>query len=98
MRTIVQITRGLIFDRHTRRLAMFYSVLAALLMAFAGDVVLANWLRERLQRFAIYWLVCAWLTVLAALLAIYDLILLRIEARALRRQMRKEILPDDPRE
>ena len=97
-RTLAQITRGLIFDRHTRRLVMFYTVLAALLMAFAGDVFLADWLREKLQRFAIYWMVCAWLTVLAALLAIYDLLLLRIEARALRRRMRKEILPEDLRE
>ena len=75
---------------------MFYAVLGALLMAFCGDVFLSGWLRERLQRFAIYWLICAWLTMLAALLAIYDLILLRIHARALRRQLRREVLKTDP--
>lgn len=95
LRGLIGLTRSLIFDQHTRRMAMFYSVLGALLMAFCGDVFLAEWLREHLQRFAIYWLVCAWLTVLAALLAIYDLLLLRIEQRAVRRRLRKEILPED---
>lgn len=96
LRGLIALTRGLIYDQHTRRMAMFYSVLGALLMAFCGDVFLGGWLRERLQRFAIYWLVCAWLTVLAALLAIFDLILVRVQARALRRALRQEVLRAGP--
>lgn len=95
LRRLIGLTRWLIFDQHTRRMAMFYSVLAALLMAFCGDVFLGDWLRERLQRFAIYWLVCAWLTVLAGLLAIYDLLLIRIQSRAERRRLRKTIGPTE---
>ncbi len=71
---------------------MFYVVIAAMVMAFVGDVFLAGWLREQLMRFAVYWLVCGWLTVLSALLAIYDLLLLRVQHRVLRRQLRERML------
>lgn len=74
---------------------MFYSALGAMLMVLCGDMLLAAWLRERLQRFAVYWLVCAWLTMLAALLAIYDLVLIRVQHRAERRRLRKAILPTE---
>ena len=79
MRWVLLYTRGLIVDQHLRRLTMFYVVIAAMLMAFAGDMFFAGWLREKLVRFVVYWLVCGWLTILAALLAVYDLILLRVQ-------------------
>jgi hypothetical protein len=91
---IVIFTRGLIFDQHLRRVT-FYVVVAAMLMALAGDVLLAGWLRERLLRLAVYWLACAWLTILAALLAIYDLLMLRVQHRLLRRQLRERILGEE---
>lgn len=96
LRRLIGLTRALIFDQHTRRMVMFYAVLAALLMAFSGDVFFGEWLRVNLMRFAVYWLICGWLTVLAALLALYDLLMLRVQARAVRRELRKQILPDDP--
>ena len=37
-RWVLLYTRGLIVDQHLRRLTMFYVVIAAMLMAFAGDV------------------------------------------------------------
>ncbi len=89
---VVLLTRGLIFDQHLRRVTMFYVVLAAMFMALAGDVILGGWLREHLLRFALYWLACGWLTILAALLAIYDLLMLRVQHRLLRRQLRERIL------
>jgi uncharacterized membrane protein YdcZ (DUF606 family) len=89
---IVLFTRGLIFDQHLRRVTMFYVVVAAMFMALAGDVIFAGWLRERLLRFALYWLACGWLTILAGLLAIYDLLMLRVQHRLLRRQLRERIL------
>ncbi len=82
-RWVLLYTRGLVVDQHLRRLTMFYVVIAAMVMAFAGDVFFAGWLREQLMRFAVYWLVCGWLTVLSALLAIYDLLLLRVQHRLL---------------
>jgi len=43
-------------------------------------------------------LICGWLTVLAALLAVYDLLLLRIQHRLLRRELRARMLANEPRE
>lgn len=89
---ILLYTRGLIFDQHLRRQTMFYAVLAAMLMAFTGDVLLSDWLRVRLVRFVVWWLACGWLTVLAALLALYDLLLLRVQHRLARRELRERYL------
>lgn len=94
-RWLVLYTRGLILNQHLRRMTMFYVVIAAMVMAFAGDVFLSGWLRERLMRFAVYWMTCGWLTILAALLAIYDLLLLRVQHRLLRRQLRERMLGRD---
>ena len=92
MRWVILFTRGMIYDQHMRRLTMFYTVLVALVMAFGGDMFLSDWLRRPWQLFVIYWLVCGWLTVLAALLAIYDLLLLRVQHRLVHRQLHKKIL------
>ena len=96
---ILQYTRGLIFDQHVRRQTMFYTVLAAMLMAFAGDIFFGDWLRARLVRFVVWWLACGWLTILAALLALYDLLLLRVQHRLARRELRARLLKEaDERE
>ncbi len=92
LRWVLSYTRGLIVDQHLRRLTMFYVVIAAMLMAFAGDMFFTGWLRERLVRFVVYWLVCGWLTILAALLAVYDLILLSVQRRFVERQLRERML------
>ena len=94
---ILVYTRGLIVDQHLRRLTMFYVVLTAMLMAFCGDLFLGPWLqpREHFYRFAVYWLLCGWLTMLAALLAIYDILLLRVQHRLVRRQLRQRVLGED---
>ncbi len=94
---ILLYTRGLITDQHLRRLTMFYVVLAAMLMVFIGVMFLENWMqpREHFFRFAIYWLACGWLTILAALLAVYDLLLLRVQHRLVRRQLRQRILGEE---
>jgi uncharacterized membrane protein YdcZ (DUF606 family) len=91
---LVMFTRGLILDQHLRRVTMFYVVVAAMFMALVGDVFIDGWLRHPLLRFVIYWLACAWLTVLAALLAMYDLLMLRVQHRLMRRQLRKRILEE----
>ena len=96
-RYVLAYTRGLIVDQHLRRLTMFYVVIAAMIMFFAGVTFLEDWLdgRHHLARFAVYWLVCGWLTILAALLAVYDLLLLRIQHRLLRRELRARFLGNE---
>lgn len=95
LRWLILYSRGLILDQHLRRLTMFYTVVAAMLMVFVGEVFLAGWLRAHLLRFAVYYLACGWLTLLSALLAIYDLLMLRLQHRLVRRKLRREILGDD---
>ncbi len=89
---IIQVSRGLIRDARARRLVMFYSVLIALVLLFAGATFLWPILREHPFIFVGYWFVCGWITILAALLALYDLVKIRAEARRVRRAMESETL------
>ena len=94
---ILLYTRGLIVDQHLRRVTMFYAVLIPMLMVFAGVEFLGNWMdpHQHFYRFAIYWMICGWLTILAALLAVYDILITRLQARALRRALRARMLGKD---
>ena len=94
---VIRYTRGLILDQHLRRQTMFYVIIAAMLMAFAGEVFLDGWLKQNPWRFLGYYLACAWLTVVAALLALYDLLMIRLQHRAIRRDLRARMLDDEPR-
>ncbi len=98
---ILLYTRGLIVDQHLRRLTMFYLALTALLMVFFGALFLDGWVQASKQDlhvaiwFAFYWLAVAWVTMSAAMLAIYDLLFVRLQHRAVRRQLRQRILGED---
>jgi MFS family permease len=90
---ITQISRGLIREQRTRRLLMFYGLIAALVMLFIGSVIF-SWLREHPLLFLFYWGACAWITLLAMLLAIFDLLMVRAAAKSARRQLEHEYLED----
>ena len=92
---VIRYTRGLIVDQHLRRLTMFYVIIAAMLMAFAGEIFLGNWLHHNPWRFLGYYLACAGLTMAAALLAIYDLLMIRLQHRFIRRRLRTDLLGDE---
>jgi hypothetical protein len=89
-RFIIQISKGLIRNQRARRLIMFYSVLIALVLLFAGATLLESFLRDHLLVFVAYWAVCAWMTLLTVLLAIYDMVRVRAEARQALRRMRED--------
>ncbi len=63
---------------------MFVVLLVAMLMMFGG----ATFLREPLDPhqhpgwFIVFWVGCAWLTLTALLLAVFDVLLIRAQARA----------------
>lgn len=65
-----------------RRKLMFVVSLAAMLMAFAGMVLLDGFLTEHPLLFAVYWLVASALVFLMMLLAIYDVMMLRSDQSA----------------
>ena len=92
IKLILQVSKGLIRDPHTRRMVMFYAVLAALLMLFAGATLLWGVLTSSKWLFIVYWFGCAWITILAAGLAMLDLLLVRAEGRRARKRLEAEII------
>jgi hypothetical protein len=89
---IAGIAKGIIRDQNTRRHTMFFVILAALLLLFCGVTFLNSSLVERPMIFILFWGACAWLTILSILLAIYDLLVVRARARALRRELLAKVL------
>ena len=85
--------RGLIRDQTTRRWAMFATLLAAMVMLFLGSTFLQPLLnaREHPGWFILFWLACAWLTLSALGLAIFDLLLVRAQSRAAKRELRETL-------
>lgn len=72
---------------------MFWGVIIAVLMLFIGATLLASVLnpREHPAWFIFYWLACAWVTVTVVLLAVFDLLMVRIRARAERRGLARSL-------
>jgi protein-S-isoprenylcysteine O-methyltransferase Ste14 len=88
--------RGLVRDQQTRRRTMLAVVIVALVMLFLGSTFLAPVLDPHVRPgwFIFYWAVCAWITMTAVLLAIFDLLLVRAQGRAAKRSL-AEKLDDD---
>lgn len=86
--------RGLLRDQATRRRVMFATLLVAMLMLFAGATFLAPLLpaHEHPCRFILFWGACGWLTLTALLLAFFDLLMVRAQARAKRKDMQRDLL------
>ena len=89
----VHAARGLLRDQTMRRKTMFWTVIAAVAMLFCGSTFLAPMLDPRTYpaRFILYWAACAWLTVTVVLLAIFDLLIVRAQARAERRALAEKM-------
>jgi len=92
---VIHVTRGLLRDQRTRRKAMFASVFAAVVLIVVGSSLLQSVLdpHEHPGWFIFFWLACAWVTMLAMLLALLDILLTRIQARAVRRALRETTRP-----
>ncbi|MGF1657112.1 MAG: hypothetical protein ACFCU3_09060 [Verrucomicrobiales bacterium] len=91
---VLGITLAIVHDQDTRRKAMFMVVLSALILLFLGATLFFDFLKGGILRFLAYWLLVAWLTICALLLAIYDLLMLRTKARMQRRDLASEIFAD----
>ena len=90
---MVHVTRAIIRDRIARRKTMFVLLLVALSLLVSGSTFLQAALnpREHPAWFILFWLICAWLTLTAMLLAIFDLLTLRLEARMAQRALRVKL-------
>lgn len=90
---VMHATRGLLRDQAARRKTMFTVIAMALLLMVAGSTILAPLIepREHAVRFILFWLSCAWMTILALLLALLDLLTVRAEARAARKLFEQQL-------
>ena len=90
---VVHATRGVIRDRNSRRKAMLFLLALALLLLILGFTILAPGLnpREHPWRVILFWIVCIWLTFTALLLALFDLLVLRLQARRTERALREKL-------
>ena len=77
---------------------MLATLIAALAMIIIGSTFLREVLdhREHPVWFILFWSACAWLTVSAVLLAIFDLLIVRAQARAARKALDAQITRDSP--
>jgi hypothetical protein len=89
----IHATRGLLRDQKSRRRTMAISILVAVLLLVTGLTVLRPWLdpHEHPWRFILFWLACAWETVLAILLALFDMLLARAQERATRKALSQQV-------
>ena len=89
----IHATRGLLRDQKSRRRTMAVSIAVALILLVTGLTVFRSWLdpHEHPWRFIFFWLACAWETVLAVLLALFDLLMMRAQERAARKALREQI-------
>jgi hypothetical protein len=92
---ILLMTRGIILDPRSRRWTMFVLIVAALLMVFAGSTFLTPVINTP-WTFIGYWGACAWITFAALLLAVWDIIMVRVAARQHRRALEKQIREEKP--
>ena len=90
VRFIIQISKGLIREPRARRTLMFYSVLAVMVLLFAGSTFFWSMLRDHPLLFIGYWGICAWITLLSVLLAFYDMASVRLAARRERQRLAEE--------
>jgi hypothetical protein len=88
--------RGVIRDQSTRRRVMFITLVVAMFMLFFGTTFLQPLLspREHPGWFLLFWLACAWLTLTALLLALFDLLMLGAQDRAARKSSREKLNRD----
>jgi hypothetical protein len=73
---------------------MFWDVLVVLVLIFLGSSIFWQWLRENPLFFIGYWAFCGWLTILAALLAVYDLAKVRLDAKRAHDELKREFFHD----
>ena len=98
VRFIVAVSRGILRDQGMRRSVLFGLVLGAMLMVFAGSVLLDSWLEANAFWFLLFWGVCMWLTLTSFFLAFYDLLAVRRDAARERHQLKADALKDGDNE
>jgi len=78
---------------------MFILLLVAPVLLVSGTTFLQTTLnpRERPIWFILFWIVCGWLTVTALLVAMFDLLIVKLESRRAQRVLRRNLKTNSPR-
>ena len=91
-RAVILLTKGILRDTRLRRNLMLWLMLTAMVMVFLGSWLLSgDWGRRHVWFLFGYWIVCAWLTIAGMLLAVFDVLIIRAAARAMRRRIEEDI-------
>lgn len=90
----IRIATGIARDQRQRRRTISALLAATLVLLGLGVFPLWDSFATHPLFFAIYWLVCAWLTICVLLLAIYDLLMVIRRGREERAAARRRIFPD----
>ena|SRR5438128_7422719 len=95
---VIHATRGIVRDHNTRRKAMFILLVVAMVLLFSGSTFLQGPLNhhEHPVWFILFWLTCGWLTLTAMLLAVFDLLVVRLETRKAERVLRERLKAESP--
>lgn len=91
-RAIILLTKGVLRDTRARRNMMLGLMMAAMVMLFLGSWLMSDdWARRHVWLYFVYWIACGWLTLAGVLLAVFDILIIRATARAMRRKLEEEI-------
>jgi TRAP-type C4-dicarboxylate transport system permease small subunit len=90
---VIHATRGVIRDQTVRRRLMLVLLGIALAFIVSGSTVLQPVLdpHQHPARFIVFWLICAWFTISALLLALFDVLTLRTNRRQAERELRDDL-------
>ena len=79
-------------DKRRRWFGLLYLLVAGILLIWG-----TTWLSPYLDgwKFALYWLGCFFMTIMAMLVALLDMWIIRIRARQARNKMAKEVFKED---
>ena len=90
---VIHATRGVVRQQSMRRKAMLVVLIGAFLLLFGGLTFLRGALHphEHPWRVILFWGACIWLTFTAFLLAIFDLLMVRVDARRAERALREKV-------
>ncbi len=87
---IRRLARLLVIEQSIRRSVMFYLLAGALACILLGGILFPDWLRRRPLIFLTFWLTCAGMTLVALVLALCDLIIVRMASRVAQRALREQ--------
>ena len=91
-RVILLLSKSVLRDTRLRRNVMLWVMAVAMGMLFLGSWLMSDeWARKHVALYFAYWAACGWLTLTGLLLAVFDMLVIRAMAKAMRRRIEEDI-------